>query len=113
MAGKSRSVSFVLAYLVKECGMTLQEALKYVQKRRYIYPNIGFIEQLMNYEKSVNSLSNSTLDYDDYIITYTTSMFSLSQDIIKETYLNSNKDINIFIDKLFILQAKDKHLNQP
>lgn len=49
--GVSRSASMVIAYLIKECGMTYNSAYKYVKQRREIIePNEGFKEQLINYE---------------------------------------------------------------
>lgn len=52
-AGISRSATIVIAYLIKYNKMTLEEALKYVQKRRPIVsPNVGFKEQLKRWEKA-------------------------------------------------------------
>jgi len=60
-AGASRSVSIVLAYLMKEERMTFKEAFRHTkQKRIGICPNRGFLQQLLNYEKSIfgkNSMS--------------------------------------------------------
>ncbi|CAO2838427.1 unnamed protein product [Amaranthus hypochondriacus] len=51
-AGRSRSVTIVLAYLIKKRGMTLSQALEYVRsKRPQASPNGGFIRQLENYEQ--------------------------------------------------------------
>ncbi|GAB4851138.1 Dual specificity protein phosphatase 1 [Ancistrocladus abbreviatus] len=53
-AGKSRSVTVVVAYLMKMHGMSLNEALKYVRsKRPQASPNPGFMEQLKIFEKSL------------------------------------------------------------
>ena len=47
MAGKSRSPTLVVAYLVSKKGMTLDEALQLVkQNRPIIRINLGFVEQL-------------------------------------------------------------------
>lgn len=48
--GISRSATFVLAYLMKYKQMTLMDALMMASKRRYIYPNEGFLRQLIQYE---------------------------------------------------------------
>jgi len=49
--GVSRSVSMVIAYLIKEKGMTYQEAYELVKSKRQIAkPNIGFMKQLIIYE---------------------------------------------------------------
>jgi protein-tyrosine phosphatase len=50
--GKSRSVSFIIAYLMKYEKMKLDAAYLYVKKlRRIAFPNIGFMRQLKEYEK--------------------------------------------------------------
>ncbi|GIY29490.1 dual specificity protein phosphatase 3 [Caerostris darwini] len=52
--GISRSAALVLAYLVAEVGMTLQEATRAVRNRREIMPNDGFLVQLCNLNEVVN-----------------------------------------------------------
>ncbi|XP_030515622.1 dual specificity protein phosphatase 1-like [Rhodamnia argentea] len=50
--GKSRSVTIVVAYLMKKHGMSLSQALEHVKSRRpQASPNSGFIAQLQDYEK--------------------------------------------------------------
>nr|VDC76770.1 unnamed protein product [Brassica rapa] len=52
--GKSRSVTIVVAYLMKKHGMTLTQALQHVQSIRPVAnPNAGFIRQLQDLEKSL------------------------------------------------------------
>ncbi|XP_024025897.1 dual specificity protein phosphatase 1 [Morus notabilis] len=52
IVGKSRSVTVVVAYLMKKHGMSLSEALEHVKSKRPIAsPNSGFISQLMEFEK--------------------------------------------------------------
>lgn len=59
MAGVSRSVSLVLAYLIKHKDMRYEEAYSHVKSRRkivhssiiQIHPNDGFIDQLKKYER--------------------------------------------------------------
>jgi protein-tyrosine phosphatase len=47
MAGVSRSSSVVIAYLIREKGMTYDEAFGIVKvKRSIIDPNRGFVKQL-------------------------------------------------------------------
>lgn len=54
MAGVSRSATIVIGYLMKTCGMDLENAYKFVRKRRTcISPNEGFIQQLEVYEKEL------------------------------------------------------------
>ena len=53
-AGVCRSVSIVIAYLIKKENMSYSDALKLVkQKRRFAKPNWNFENQLKNYEKEV------------------------------------------------------------
>lgn len=42
-AGVSRSASFVIAYFIREHGLTFEEALNFVKaKRGCVFPNYGF-----------------------------------------------------------------------
>ncbi|KAK4266402.1 hypothetical protein QN277_027332 [Acacia crassicarpa] len=53
-AGKSRSVTIVVAYLMKTRRMSLSQALEHVKSRRPVAsPNSGFIRQLEDFEKSL------------------------------------------------------------
>ncbi|TKY54045.1 Dual specificity protein phosphatase 1 [Spatholobus suberectus] len=53
-AGRSRSVTIVVAYLMKTRGMSFFEALKHVRSIRPVAgPNHGFICQLKDFEKSL------------------------------------------------------------
>ena len=53
-AGKSRSATIVIGYIMKRTKWTFQEAMKYVQScREIIEPNFGFCTQLMEYEKTI------------------------------------------------------------
>lgn len=50
--GKSRSASFVIAYVMKEMNMDFNKAFNYVvSKRDFIKPNEGFVQQLKEFEK--------------------------------------------------------------
>lgn len=52
LAGVSRSVSLVLAYLIKHRGMSYREAYELIKgRRKIIHPNDGFIEQLKRFER--------------------------------------------------------------
>lgn len=51
-AGKSRSVTAVMAYLIHANRWTLSRAYAFVMERRKgISPNIGFVSELMNFEE--------------------------------------------------------------
>ncbi|XP_043696799.1 dual specificity protein phosphatase 1-like isoform X2 [Telopea speciosissima] len=52
--GRSRSVTVVVAYLMKKYHMSLSQALELVRsKRPQAAPNSGFMLQLQNFEKSL------------------------------------------------------------
>ncbi|MBA0651461.1 hypothetical protein Goklo_018785 [Gossypium klotzschianum] len=52
--GISRSVTVVIAYLMKKHGMRLSQALEHVKRRRpQASPNSGFILQLQQFEKTL------------------------------------------------------------
>ncbi|PPQ71323.1 hypothetical protein CVT26_011968 [Gymnopilus dilepis] len=51
-AGKSRSVTAVMAYLIHANHWTLSKAYAFVlERRKGISPNIGFVSELMNFEE--------------------------------------------------------------
>ncbi|CAG8464887.1 17577_t:CDS:2 [Rhizophagus irregularis] len=59
-AGKSRSVTAVLAYLIKARQWTLRHSYDYVMERRNnISPNIGFVAELMRIEEDVLGFKRS------------------------------------------------------
>ena len=52
--GISRSVSFIIAYLIKYFGFNVKGALNYVKRRRkQVNPNQGFLNQLYEYENYI------------------------------------------------------------
>lgn len=60
-AGKSRSVTVVLAYLIHANAWTLKTAYAYVAERRKgISPNIGFVAELMSFEEAELGLKQSS-----------------------------------------------------
>ncbi|XP_055818113.1 dual specificity protein phosphatase 1-like isoform X2 [Solanum dulcamara] len=55
-AGKSRSATIVIAYLMKKHGMSRSEAFQLVKsKRPVVSPNAGFMTQLENYDKTLKA----------------------------------------------------------
>ncbi|KAG8658728.1 dual specificity protein phosphatase 1 isoform X2 [Manihot esculenta] len=55
--GRSRSVTIVVSYLMRKHGMSLSQALDHVKKRRpQAAPNLGFISQLQDFEKSLQGI---------------------------------------------------------
>ena len=49
--GVSRSATFLIAYLIKYRKMKLEEALRMCIQKRLIWPNNGFLDQLIKWEK--------------------------------------------------------------
>ncbi|KAJ1020078.1 hypothetical protein NDA16_004358 [Ustilago loliicola] len=65
-AGKSRSVTIVIAYLIHALGWSLQRSYSHVmEKRAAICPNIGFVAELMKYEEKELKLTRSSGIYGD------------------------------------------------
>lgn len=55
VAGVSRSVSLVLAYLMKYADMSLKNAFQHVRAvRPQVRPNLGFFKQLIEYEQRLH-----------------------------------------------------------
>lgn len=53
VAGRSRSCSIILAYLMREYGMKIEEGLKMIKmKRSIVEPNTEFLKQLKKYENN-------------------------------------------------------------
>jgi len=62
-AGRSRSTTMVIAYLVAKCGFTLRAAFHHCKVRRPIVaPNIGFVQALVEFERRVVAKENEKLD---------------------------------------------------
>jgi atypical dual specificity phosphatase len=58
--GKSRSVAFVVAFLMRTHRVTLDQALAYVQMKRPIAkPNEGFMQHLRLYEKGMKRVGKA------------------------------------------------------
>lgn len=59
-AGRSRSVTIIIAYLMKRHQMSLSQAFSLVKsKRSQVAPNLGFMAQLRDFEKSLGELANN------------------------------------------------------
>ena len=55
--GASRSVTVVLAYLIRYQSMTVEEALRMVKEKRDIRPNNAFLQSLIDYEEELKETS--------------------------------------------------------
>ena len=64
-AGVSRSASVVLAYLMREHGLSLRAAFKLAKaKRPFINPNEGFRVQLQKYEQELRGKGGEVVKVD-------------------------------------------------
>eukprot|EP00128_Syssomonas_multiformis_P015568 Colp12_sorted_trinity150504_noHs@18446 len=64
-AGISRSATFVIAHLMKAHNLTLRDAFRLTKNgRSIIFPNNGFMTQLIEYEKSL--MGTATVDIKEY-----------------------------------------------
>ncbi|KAF8750127.1 Dual specificity phosphatase, catalytic domain [Rhizoctonia solani] len=79
-AGKSRSVTMVMAYLIHANHWPLWRAYAFVNERRHsISPNIGFVSELMNFEEqSLGTKSVGATLPPDHNMDGTTSTASVS-----------------------------------
>ncbi|XP_031566438.1 dual specificity protein phosphatase 16-like [Actinia tenebrosa] len=58
-AGKSRSATIAIAYIMKHLGLPLDEAYRFVkEKRPTISPNLNFMGQLVQFEKDLTPSPN-------------------------------------------------------
>jgi predicted protein tyrosine phosphatase len=65
MHGISRSATIVLAYIMLKLNLHFDDATRMVlKKRNYIFPNDGFITQLINLEKTIFGLMTYLPDKD-------------------------------------------------
>ncbi|KAK8560803.1 hypothetical protein V6N13_026238 [Hibiscus sabdariffa] len=54
--GKSRSVTIVVAYLMKQHSLSFSDAMEHVRSKRPLAaPNPGFVQQLKEFEKSLQA----------------------------------------------------------
>ncbi|XP_018413655.1 PREDICTED: dual specificity protein phosphatase 13-like [Nanorana parkeri] len=53
VVGISRSASLVLAYLMIHHQLTLTQAIQHVQENRWIFPNAGFLQQLLHLDEEL------------------------------------------------------------
>ncbi|XP_010546836.1 PREDICTED: dual specificity protein phosphatase 1B [Tarenaya hassleriana] len=61
--GMSRSVTIVVAYLMKKYGLSFSKAMEHVRSRRpQALPNFGFISQLEQYEKSIQANGEESIE---------------------------------------------------
>ncbi|ODN06323.1 Dual specificity protein phosphatase 3 [Orchesella cincta] len=62
LQGLSRSATLVLAFLIIKKGMYLKEAVEMVRGKRKIFPNNGFLLQLVDLEVRIQRLNNMNFE---------------------------------------------------
>ena len=68
-AGISRSSSIIIGYCMIYKKKKLKECYKFVKgKKKNIAPNVGFMKQLIELEKEIFNINESTINLTDYII---------------------------------------------
>ncbi|KAL9654385.1 hypothetical protein ABK040_010412 [Willaertia magna] len=83
VVGKSRSASFIIAFIMKHLKMNLKEAFEYTRARREIIrPNDGFILQLMEFEAKL--YNNKFTDPETKLSTSLTWEFSPSKEEVRK-----------------------------
>ena len=98
--GKSRSVTFVLAYLMKMEGMKLKEAFEFVKERRsIILPNVSFMQQLGRYEETL--YGTSLFDQEDYLRYFVSNTFGFDMALVQQAFDDAEGDYDRMIDLLF------------
>lgn len=67
--GVSRSATIAIAYLMKKCELTVDQAMEKIKQVRLISPNPGFITQLKMYESLNCELDESSIEFKQYRLT--------------------------------------------
>lgn len=57
--GMSRSAALVLAYLMIHHRYTLMSSVRCVQQKRWIFPNRGFMQQLIALDRELQRVRNT------------------------------------------------------
>ena len=77
--GKSRSATFILAYLMRYENMNLKKSLDFLRSKRNIQPNIYFFDNLIKYEYDIYNNNSITIweymnkseqEYKDFILQF-------------------------------------------
>jgi hypothetical protein len=81
-AGVSRSATIVLSYLMWHDRMSLKDALLHLTKiKPNVQPNVGYMQQLMEYEQEV--LGKATLTMQEYYVMVLVSM-GFNEETVRE-----------------------------
>jgi hypothetical protein len=111
-AGKSRSVTLLLAYLMKYHQHSLQSAMDLVGGKREIMPNIQFIHYLLNFEKTLREkdieIGNTERDRQifamkRYLCNFVLGVLSLPKEdltVVESMYDKCGGDFDRIIDSM-------------
>jgi len=72
MLGVSRAATLVVAFIMRELQMSTEEALAVVGRRRRVFPNTSFLEQLRWFHEHQWSVDKQTADYRELKARYST-----------------------------------------
>jgi hypothetical protein len=104
MAGRSRSATIILAYLMKVHRLNLHYSFSYVFEKRSILPHPNFMRALMRYEKEIFG-TESCVDYiDSYSVEYLMTVLDIplnDMDNVKREYELCDKDYDRTEKKLW------------
>lgn len=80
--------------------MRLCDAFDFVNAKRSIYPNIGFIKQLMIYECELNNMEKSSFNYNEYLIKAVAASFVVDEKIVLNLYIKNNYNLDSLLTEL-------------
>lgn len=101
MAGISRSSTIVISYLMKEQKYTFIDSFDFVRQRRnIIYPNNGFLKQLLEFEKNIHGKNSIT--YREMIVNRVFEHYysHFEKDDIEKIFIELGEDYNELIRHL-------------
>lgn len=98
-AGISRSVTFLLVFLMAEHSMTLREAFFLIKERRpQAGPNVGYWEQLVAFEQT--RLGATTLNLHSYYVESMVEMGFASRETVEMIVTRYNDDFQLALGAL-------------
>jgi protein-tyrosine phosphatase len=102
-AGISRSTTIVLSYLMKSFGMNLSDAYyRTKEKRTVISPNIGFLIQLIEYEKKLYG-GEPSFSLHEYAVDWIGGFLQegFDRQRVSDILTKHNDDIDAAMDEVF------------
>jgi len=106
-AGISRSATIVIAYLMQFHNKSLKTAYEFVKQcKKNVAPNISFFQELVQFEKQLNSRNNhfiSSISLNDYIVQQMSEgvAFGFTRDEIIQALEKTNYQPNAASNLLF------------